>query len=127
MGKTILNTALVLPLPIVTTSTLSLEIKCCHSTSPTPGSPHPHYNERVEPFSVIAFPIIIFELQKTAIEKLSKNTYSFFHCLGYEVSNGPSERIKWKSGEQATHDISIPIFCPPKPLDSYFYVISGMF
>lgn len=44
VGKTSLNTALVLPLPTVTTSTLSLEIKCCHSTAPASGSPHPHYN-----------------------------------------------------------------------------------
>lgn len=44
VGKTSLDTGLVLPLPTVTTSTFSLEIKCCHSTAPTSGSPHSHYN-----------------------------------------------------------------------------------
>lgn len=45
-----------------------------------------------EPFSVMAFPTIISELQRTATAELSKDTYSFSDCFGHES-------IQWTSWE----------------------------
>lgn len=91
VGKTMLIITLVLPPIIVTTFTLSLEVKCCHLISTTSGSCHPHYNVRA-----LSIDNISHHHLRRAEETYCRPFlgHSIFFSLPVHVlSNRPSERV----------------------------------